>query len=592
MILGCAPVMPQVGNQPCQNLNGSDLVVNEFMADPVGQDTGKQYIEIYNAAGRDVDLGGLTVFHSFIDGSRMRAMTLETQKIPAGGYFVAGDTGDDVNARPAYINYGYGTRLGALRHENGVIGLRCGARVIDQVSYANSEPGHARELDGALFPASVVTRSDVAWCNATKPLNELQPGQNFGTPGQPNGPCSQSDAGITDVLDSGNTAASDAGVALGQCLDDETGALRDAVNPTAGDLVITEVQAAPTVGNNGPGEWFEVHSNSNVDINGIELSNDGSGTTTLLGDKCLNIKAGSWLLFARSSDPLQNGGLPPVTAVFDFALADSVSSTHPERAVKLRFGAVVLDQVTWTKTATGASFQRSSASLDATPRQASGDWCTTPATNTYGVGDRGSPALPNTNCTSDQPDAAAPNGCRDSTGQLRSPIAPAAGDFIVTEVMAAPTVGNNGAGEWFEARALARFDLNGVELANESSGSETLSSDTCMSVQAGDWILFARNSDPTQNGGLPPAAATFGFTLADSSSSTHPERSVIIRFNGSELSRASWTSSTRGKSWQRSANAFDNDAGIDSFAWCLAPSAATFGAGDWGTPGSMNFNCP
>lgn len=396
VILGCAPAMPQVAAQACQNLQDGDLVVSEFMADPAGEDTGKQYIEIYNAAGRDVDIGGLTVFHSFIDGSRLRAMTLEAGKILAGGYFVAGDTGDDVNARPAYINYGYGTRLGALRHENGVIGLRCGSRVIDQVSYVSSEPGHARELDGALFPASVATRSDTTWCNATKPLGELQPGQNFGTPGQPNGLCSQSDASIASVFDSGNTIDGDSGVALGQCLDDETGALRNAVNPIAGDLVITEVQAAPTVGNNGPGEWFEVHGNSNVNINGLELSNEGSGTTTLLSDRCLNIKAGSWLLFARSADASQNGGLPPVTAVFDFTLADSVSSTHPERAVKLRFGGAVLDQVTWTNAATGASFQRSSASLDTAPRDTTVDWCTTPAANTYGIGDRGTPASPNT----------------------------------------------------------------------------------------------------------------------------------------------------------------------------------------------------
>jgi hypothetical protein len=87
--------------------------------------------------------------------------------------------------------------------------------------------------------------------------------------------------------------------------------------------------------------------------------------------------------------------------------------------------------------------------------------------------------------------------------------------------------------------------------------------------------------------------------LADSSSTTYAERSVVLRYGGTELNRASWTKSTRGTSWQLSSSALDvdagsnfTDAGSSPAEWCTTPSIVTFGSGDRGTPAIENIVCP
>jgi hypothetical protein len=178
------------------------------------------------------------------------------------------------------------------------------------------------------------------------------------------------------------------------------------------------------------------------------------------------------------------------------------------------------------------------------------------------------------------------------SGLSRDPVKPKAGDLVITEIMAAPGVGNNGPGEWFEVLATAAVDLNGLDLANEGSGHTPLAIASCLRVSAGEWLLFARSDDLTLNGGLPAVVATFDFTLADSGSSTVPERAVFLRLDGNEISRATWAKSTKGVSRQLSASGTDATASIDSANWCATPDGNTFGAADHGTPGAPNLDCP
>lgn len=604
-LLSCAPPQLQPPEQPCRSLRAGDIVVSEFMADPDGTDTGQQYIELYNTTSADIDLEGVSLFRAWADGSRQSSVMLRTAKVAAGSYFVLGDVGPDADSRPAYVDYGYGNALGELRHSDGKLGVRCGTTLIDDVSYTSVEPGHARELDGALLPSSTANDIPQNWCDATSRLDSLDPaGNDFGTPGKPNAVCPAVPTdGCTDSSTGPNNACrsqADAGAPLGQCRDTDSGTMRDPVRPHPGELLITEIMAAPTVGNGGSGEWFEVLAKAPVDLNGLELGNETTATTTLESDTCLHVDGGDWLLFARSVDPAANGGLPAVTATFSFGLADSSSSSYPKRAVALRFAGSELDRASWTSSTKGASLQLAASKLDPSLSQDPASWCTTPDLYTYGAGDRGSPAHDNVSCPIELPDAAtepldaaSSSQCRDAgSGALRDRLEPRAGDLVITEVMAAPTVGNNGPGEWFELFARSSVDLNGLELANEGSGSTKLDSENCLSVNGGDWLLFARSADPLENGGLPPITATFSFTLADASSSTYPTRSVVLRFGAEELGRASWTSSNRGTSRQLSIDVLDLDAGTGSAVWCLTPSDATFGAGDRGTPASSNRRCP
>ncbi len=556
---------------------------------------------------------------------------LHGAQIPAHAFFVLADTGNDANARPAYVNYGYGSALGALRHENGRLGLRCAAAVIIDVRYTQVTSGHSRELDGAMVPNATSSLAESNWCDATEPLSGLVPeGENYGSPGSPNQPCrmpeqSDADSGVISdpIPTSGGIPADnvDSGLIPGQCFDALTGAPRAVIKLECGDLLVSEIMPAPSVGNNGPGEWFEVLATNNVDLNGLELANEGTGSTLLISDTCLSVNAGDWLLFARGADPTQNGGLPAATATFGFTLADSSSSTYAERALILRLDSIELDRATWTSSTKGVSMQRSLSALGSAVSVSSSNWCVTPAAYTFGVGDRGTPGAANAICPSDLADAGLNNSsdaadaspdhtpavvdaslsdqCRDENGSLRDSVPPQVGDLEITEVMPAPSQGNNGPGEWFEVRANAAIDLNGLEFANEGTGSTLLVNQSCLKVRTGDRLVFARSADPSVNGGLPTVTATFDFTLADSSSTTYAERSVVLRHEGTELNRTSWTKSTRGASWQLSAPELDamvgrpfTDAGGNLAQWCVTPSNITFGLGDRGTPGTDNIVCP
>src|SRR5262249_53154863 len=147
--------------------------------------------------------------------------------------------------------------------------------LIDDVSYTSVEPGHARELDGALLPSSAANAIARNWCDATSRLDPLDPASNdFGTPGKPNSVCATVPTGGCTDPNTGQFPApndvcqsqADAGAPLGQCRDAVTGTARDLVRPRLGDLLITEIMAAPTVGNGGSGEWFEVLANTPVDL--------------------------------------------------------------------------------------------------------------------------------------------------------------------------------------------------------------------------------------------------------------------------------------------------------------------------------------
>ena len=188
---------------------------------------------------------------------------------------------------------------------------------------------------------------------------------------------------------------------------------------------------------------------------------------------------------------------------------------------------------------------------------------------------------------------------RTADGTTRTPVAPQAGDLVVTEFMAAPSTNNNGGAEWFEIGVNSDLDLNGLEISNESAGSILLASDSCLHVQAGERLVFARSADIAENGGLPFVNVTFAFTLADSGTTAHPERALILRYGDVELNRVTWTKSTKGASWQRAESALDTDVSHDSGAdsgqelvlWCVTPGSVTYGWGDRGTPGTQNEPC-
>jgi hypothetical protein len=382
---------PESVEAPCERLLPGDLVITEYLNDPEGLDTGQEYLEVHNPTRASVDLQGLTLYAARADGSQEKAYVLPAvPPVAAGGYVVLGDVRE--GPLPSHVDHAYGDALGALGNTSGRLGLRCGERVVDEVRLAAPRrSGQARGYDGRLVPDSAGNDEASRWCDAR-------------SPGAPNPPCASTEEpldGGTAPREGGEDGGSgpveggvDAGTAP-TCVDRVTGTPRALRAAEPGSLLLTEYMSDPSAVADAVGEWVEVRALRDVDLNGVTLSNEGSGRATLEAALCLTVRAGAHAVLARSEDPAANGGLPTVLGTFGFNLANSAGS----RALRLTREGLLLDEVTYTAGAVpGVSQQlepsRGLPSQNDTPEA----FCPTPAGVRYGAGDRGTPGMENRPC--------------------------------------------------------------------------------------------------------------------------------------------------------------------------------------------------
>lgn len=735
----CGPTDPSIVEKCKARLPG-DVVISEFIPDPDGTDTGQEWIELYNATGAPLNLQGLSLIHSAIDGSGAKEYVFNSAELSPGTYFVVGDVRSE--PLPAHVQYSYGDKLGALRNQGGLLAIRCGSKVIDEVKYTKAgSPARSLELDGKLVPDSAINDVEGQFCAAKTPIAGTP---NFGTPGLQNAQCGSSgattckdpftqasratvrpkpgelvitelmpdpnavpdtegewfevyaqttvdlngltvvsgagkstlgaetclqlgageyaviarnaDATVNGGLDnvtatttvsmsnaSGNLSLvagedividavtwtqSSPGTALqlnpdnfdatendeptlfckaevgygagdlgtpgkpngacppfvpqGSCFDPDTGAVRAIQKPQPGELVISEFMADPKAVPDTDGEWIEIYAANSVDLNDLEIGVNTTSPDVVRSMDCIHLEKGSYGLIARNTDPAVNGGLPYVT------FQTKVSLTNSNSTLAIKSGALLIDQVTWTTSTAGKATQLNPSMLDATANDDSANLC--PAEIAYGQGgDLGSPGSENPPC------GASASQCFDpGTQALRDIVFPQVGDLVITEVMPDPS--GNGtvsdtSGEWFEVLVKADVDLNNLQLANEGSGNTTVKATDCLRPGAGSYVVFARKADPTVNGGLPQVTGTFSFGLGNFGSTATP-RKVILRRDSFVLDEITWTSSEAGVSTQLSSDRLDAVANDDRANFCASPSTATYGVGDLGTPASINSLCP
>jgi hypothetical protein len=581
----------------CAGLLPGDLVITEYLNDPVGTDTGQEYVELHNPTRGTLDLQGLALYSARVDGSQERAYVF-TGPVPvtAGSYLVLGDVRE--GPLPAYMDHAYGEALGALGNTGGKLGLRCGERVVDEVHLtAPARSGVARIYDGRLVPDSAGNDDPARWCDGAGAEDAR------GSPGAANAPC--------DALGPPASAA-DAGT-VESCTPAGTSAARPVVRPRPGDLVITEVMANPR-GDDTLGEWVEVLATAPVDLNGLTVGTDSAGTK-VEGGACLPLAAGEHVVLARRMEAVVNGGLPSPVATFGVDLRNSGG------VVMVRAGEVLIDGATYGAAEEGVATQVSSLLADAKRNDAPEAWCR--ATDSYGTrGNLGTPGRANRGCGSDggAPDAGAPdggradagapdggrvdagapgsgpvdggtpvNGCIDrSTGRARAPRVPDPGSLVLTEYMADPSAVSDATGEWVEVLALRDVDLNGVTLSNGSGSSAVLTSTLCLSLKAGGRAVLARSEDVSLNGGLPSVLGTFAFNLANHSG-THALRLAV---DGRLLDAVTWTAAAvPGVSSQVDPSRSDATRNDLAGSFCPAPVSARYGLGDRGTPGMENRPC-
>ena len=183
-----------------------------------------------------------------------------------------------------------------------------------------------------------------------------------------------------------------------------------------------------------------------------------------------------------------------------------------------------------------------------------------------------------------------PGKCTDPDTMLpRDPVPPGPGDLILTEFMADPAKVADAAGEWVELRAAKDLDLNGLQWAKDAAGlmnAPALASSICLEVKAGDYLLFAKNTDPALNGGLPATDLVLPLSL------TNSPGDVAVGHGGQLVDLTAYAKTQaagKARGLDPAAGAAQNDLADDP-PWCVA--TLPYGLGDLGTPKAENPPCP
>ncbi|MEM7136182.1 MAG: hypothetical protein AAF500_06365 [Myxococcota bacterium] len=315
-----------------------DAAITEWMANPRGSDADLEWVEVTFTS--TVDVGGVRLGTS-VDELGASPFT-GCSPVDAGTTVVFGASPGAAPRVDAMLNVSLGN-LGERR-----IILATDDEVVDQVDYDGAPQGRAWQVDetGALCLAPA------------GPDNEYAEG-NAGSPGLANPTCPPA-------------------LGEGMCLDD--GVPRETRPPAAGSVQVTEWMASPVSSENRTGEWVEVLVGSDADLNGLTWSDLTGPSDPLESTACIEVAAGTLLVFARSDDPALNGGLPYV----DYALP--ISLNNENETISLVLDGTPLDAVAYDKSEPGAAAQLDDFGVRCL------------ASTPYGAGDLGTPGAPNPLC--------------------------------------------------------------------------------------------------------------------------------------------------------------------------------------------------
>jgi hypothetical protein len=508
----------------CDDIEAGDLVVTELHANPDGTDGEGEYIELFNATEASFALDGLTLATSKADGTSPKAHRFIGISIEAGGYFVVGNA--PAGSMPAHVDYSYGKTLGSLRNSDAIVSVHCGAMLIDQVSYERTVDGRALELDGRFAPDHELNDEAANWCATPKGVDAITDG-NFGTPGASNSPCE-----VVQVE--------------GTCLEGVAG--RAIRMPVPGEVKITEWMPNPE-GADADFEWVEVRFDTDTDLNAFQLGPAPDALKAVIEQEdCFPVGAGVRVVFGASP-----AAAPRVDAELEFSLGNS-----GERGIIAGVDGIVLDRVDYDGTVEGTAWQ-----VD--PH---GELCLALPRDEYMADNFGTPGDENPSC----PLALGPGMCFDE-GVPRDILNPGAGDAAITEWMANPAAVGNREGEWVEVRFDAAVDMNGLVLSDLTASTTTVESETCLRVAAGAHVVFARNVNPTENGGVEEADAELSLSLNNSN------ETITLGIDGRVLDSVTYERSTAGVATQ-----------VDEIG-NVCDAVHAYGDGDLGTPGLANPWC-
>ena len=200
----------------CPVVDVGELVISELRGNQAEADTFGHYVEIYNAAGKTVNLEGLRLRLREAGGDELSVLVRDPIELPAGGYAVIAPGGDEIeNSLPNWADYGVGWDISGgnptpdpddpndvlrypddlLRYGSAFVELEgCGGELIDVMFYGDAGLG-SRELPGAgtLACGNATTAPNASdndnanagcWCVDDQDAGD-QPLFGIGLPGSP-----------------------------------------------------------------------------------------------------------------------------------------------------------------------------------------------------------------------------------------------------------------------------------------------------------------------------------------------------------------------------------------------------------------------
>lgn len=426
---------PQVG----------DLVITEVLADPNGAG-GRDWVELYVAASRAVDLNGLRLVVESESGRerRARVTSLECLTAQPGEYFtIAGpvDRSDGGSLVPDAVAPGLDLFATA-----GLLSLRRGAVVLDSVPLLPPKEGRSVALDASV-PLTPGANDDAAvWCFGSAKYD----GSNAGSPGEPNPGCS-----VVECLDGGDA--------------------RPTVRPGPGDLLVTELLSRPKGPDTGQ-EWLEVlvTAASAVDLNGLIVSK--SGNAMAMSPTCVSAHPGEYRIIGASL-------LPSLTVDI---VAPGMLISQGAGNLELRRGSAVVDAVRLPHAPDARALALDAAATTDSGNDEAGNWCF--AEQPYDGANAGTPRVANPSCGI--------AGCGVHATR------PGEGDLLITEVFSNPS-GNEDGKEWIEVLVTAGgpVDLHGVILKKSTSVFMAIGS-SCVTAMPGEYQVIGASSHPGANGSV------------------------------------------------------------------------------------------
>ncbi|MEZ4265678.1 MAG: lamin tail domain-containing protein, partial [Myxococcota bacterium] len=398
--------------------------------------------------------------------------------------------------------------------------------------------------------------------------------------------------------------------------------------PEIGSVVITELLRDPVAVSDALGEWVELRNvgSTTVDLWGCVFGDDGTEKHVIDPGGPLLLAPGDYLVLGESDALDLNGGVE-----VDYVYSGVTLTNTTADEVVLSCAGDVIDRVAWAATgwpkAAGKSMQLDPAALDAVSNDAAASWCN--ATSTYGKGDKGTPGSDNVSCPVDPcatvvcgatpaPDCSGGvartygEGGVCSAGVCQWPVAstvdcvgsglvclagacvpagamPAMGEIVVSELMVRPLAAAGAGGQWIELTSTVDAPLLIGGCALESAGDAPWPIPAGIVLGAGQRLVIAASSDPSQNGGVAAALAHDGAIELDAEGDSVALTCGGTLIDGVGFDSLDWPWSD-GRSLSLDPSAADAVTNDTPDAWCLATSS--YGLGDLGSPGEANPACP